>query len=47
MEFTYHTYITMGTVEHIRKTFSGLRGWALKNRPVLLESPVPKATLAI
>ena len=47
MEFSYHAFITLGTVEQIRKVFSGIRGWALKNNPKLLESPVPSATLAI
>jgi len=47
MEFSYHAFITLGTVEQIRKVFSGTREWALKNNPKLLENPVPKATLAI
>ena len=35
-EIVYHTFITMGTVQEIRKEFSDIRGWAVKNRPQLL-----------
>lgn len=37
VEYVYHTFIMLGTVEQIRQEFSGIRGWALSNRPDLLQ----------
>ncbi|KAF6253016.1 hypothetical protein COO60DRAFT_1549570 [Scenedesmus sp. NREL 46B-D3] len=38
-EMTYHAFITIGTVEEIRKEFSDIRGWAVNKRPEMLASP--------
>eukprot|EP00879_Flechtneria_rotunda_P030094 GHRR01032647.1.p1 GENE.GHRR01032647.1~~GHRR01032647.1.p1 ORF type:complete len:106 (+),score=23.15 GHRR01032647.1:290-607(+) len=38
MQLSYHVFITMGTAEQLRKVFSGIRGWAMANRPEFLQS---------
>eukprot|EP00882_Tetradesmus_deserticola_P007056 GHRQ01007428.1.p1 GENE.GHRQ01007428.1~~GHRQ01007428.1.p1 ORF type:complete len:291 (+),score=78.98 GHRQ01007428.1:821-1693(+) len=47
-EMTYHAFITIGTVEEIRREFSDIHGWAVNNRPGMLASPaLADATPAI
>lgn len=35
----YHVFIALGSVPHMRKVFSGIRGWAAANRPEFLACP--------
>lgn len=37
LEYVYHSFIMIGSVEDIRQEFSGIRGWAANNRPQLLQ----------
>lgn len=46
-QFAYHVFIAIGSVEDIRKVFSGIRGWAATNRPEFLACPQLDATPAI